>query len=233
MHHPASLPPNIRAITLDLDDTLWPVAPVIQRAEQGLHDWLVAHAPATAALPKEQKQDLRRAVHAAHPSQSHDLSFLRREAIRACLMAAGDDPALAEPAFEAFYRLRQQVQFHPGKLDALARLSRRFRLVALSNGNADIFQTEAAPYFYAALRAHEFGVAKPDPRIFHAAAEAAEVSPSEVLHVGDDSHHDVVGARSAGMAAVWITPADSVWMHGGPEPLRFAHLGDLCDHLQA
>lgn len=224
---------HIRAITLDLDDTLWPIAPVIVRAEQGLQDWLTQHAPRTAALTPDQRQACRRAVNAAHPHKQHDLSFLRREAIRACLSAASDDPALAEPAFEVFFALRQQVTFHPGKLDALARLATRYRLVALSNGNADIFQTEAAPYFASAISAQSFGVAKPDPRIFHAAAQAAGVSAHEVLHVGDDSHHDVQGARDAGMSAAWITPTESVWTHGAPEPLRFAHLADLCDHLQA
>lgn len=224
---------HIRAITLDLDDTLWAIRPVILRAEQGLQGWLAQHAPATAALPADQKQALRRATHHAHPDKAHDLSFLRREAIRACLVAAGDDPSLAEPAFEVFYSLRQQVEFLPGKLDALARLAKRYRLVALSNGNADIFKTSAACYFHAAVRAHEFGAAKPDARIFHAAAHAARVDPEQVLHVGDDSHHDVQGARDAGMAAAWITPADSVWALGGPEPLRFVHLRDLCDHLQA
>mgnify|MGYP003353772201 CR=1 FL=1 len=33
-----------RALTLDLDDTLWPVWPAIERAEAVLHDWLKAHA---------------------------------------------------------------------------------------------------------------------------------------------------------------------------------------------
>jgi 2-haloalkanoic acid dehalogenase type II len=224
---------HIRAITLDLDDTLWPIAPVIVRAEQGLQDWLLQRAPRTAALSTEERHACRRAVQLAHPDKTHDLSFLRREAIRACLQQAGDAPALAEPAFEVFFELRQQVTFHPGKLAALARLAERYRLVALSNGNADIYRTEAAPYFHAALSAREFGVAKPDARIFHAAAQAAGVEVHEVLHVGDDSQHDVQGARAAGMAAAWIVPAEAVWAHDEPEPLRFAHLADLCDHLGA
>jgi putative hydrolase of the HAD superfamily len=36
---------KIQAITLDLDDTLWPVWPTIARAEVVLHDWLEVHAP--------------------------------------------------------------------------------------------------------------------------------------------------------------------------------------------
>ncbi|MFG5407658.1 hypothetical protein ABXN37_05510 [Piscinibacter sakaiensis] len=46
---PPDLPlPTPRAITLDLDDTLWPVRPVIRRAEAALRAWLARHAPATA-----------------------------------------------------------------------------------------------------------------------------------------------------------------------------------------
>ena len=41
---------RIKAITLDLDDTLWPIWPTIARAETVLADWLQHHAPATATL---------------------------------------------------------------------------------------------------------------------------------------------------------------------------------------
>ena len=37
-----------QALTLDLDDTLWPIWPTIARAEQALQDWLRQHAPRTA-----------------------------------------------------------------------------------------------------------------------------------------------------------------------------------------
>ena len=40
----------VRAITLDLDDTIWPIAPVIVRAENALGAWLREHAPRTAEL---------------------------------------------------------------------------------------------------------------------------------------------------------------------------------------
>ena len=40
---------RIQAISLDLDDTLWPVWPTIERAERALHDWLQRHAPRSVA----------------------------------------------------------------------------------------------------------------------------------------------------------------------------------------
>ena len=39
---------RIRAITLDLDDTLWPFAPIGARVEHVQHDWLRANCPRTA-----------------------------------------------------------------------------------------------------------------------------------------------------------------------------------------
>ena len=62
------------------------------------------------------------------------------------------------------------------------------------------------------------GVAKPDPRIFHAAATAVQVAPHEVLHVGDDATLDAHGALNAGMQAVWINSANHPWPHDDTPP---------------
>ena len=44
---------TIKAISLDLDDTLWPVWPTIRRAEQVLQDWLRPQAPRSAEFMSE------------------------------------------------------------------------------------------------------------------------------------------------------------------------------------
>jgi putative hydrolase of the HAD superfamily len=48
------------------------------------------------------------------------------------------------------------------------------------------------------------GWEKPHPRIFEAALELAGVPAPQALHVGDNYQQDVVGARGAGMHAVWL-----------------------------
>lgn len=75
---------HIQAITLDLDDTLWPVAPTIAGAEQDLLEWLCVHSPQTADLTRqiEVKKTIRQQVIAKHQDRLHDLGFLRREIIR-------------------------------------------------------------------------------------------------------------------------------------------------------
>ena len=152
--------------------------------------------PQTAALLAQPavRHEIREHVNGLHPELKHNLSALRRESIRLALNRSGDDPGLAEPAFEVFFAERNRVTLFDDALQSLAFLAGRFPLVALSNGNADIQRIGIAPYFKASLSAQQFGVGKPDPRIFQAAASAAGVQPHEVLHVGDDAALDVLAA---------------------------------------
>ena len=223
---------RIRAITLDLDDTLWPVWPTIQRADQAMRDWLAARAPRTAALAADPgaAQQARRAVLQARPDLVHDLGAIRREVLRQLLRAAGDDPALAEPAFEVFYRERQRVTLFDDALPALDFLAARYPLIALSNGNADVGQVGLARYFRAAVSAASAGVAKPDARIFHTAAEAAGVTADAVLHIGDDAELDAAGALRAGMQVAWLNRDGGAWppAHADAPQAMVRDLAALC-----
>ena len=221
---------GIRAISLDLDDTLWPIWPTIERAEKVLHDWLVDNAPMTAALFSSPSalREIRDYMAANRPDLKNDLSAVRRESIRLALYRAGENPLLAEEAFEMFFAERQRVTLFEDALPSLKFLSSRFPLVSLSNGNADIGRVGLGAYFRAAISAREFGVGKPDPRIFHAAAGALEVRPEEILHVGDDATLDALGALNAGMQAAWINRADHLWPHEQQPHVTLASLTELC-----
>jgi putative hydrolase of the HAD superfamily len=220
---------KIRAVTLDLDDTLWPIWPTIERAEKALHLWLTEHAPMAAALFSSPLalREIREYMGASRPDLKHDMSALRRESIRLALYRAGEDPLLADAAFEVFFAERQRVTLFDDALPALEFLSGRYPLVALSNGNADLQRVGLAQFFRAALSAREFGVGKPDPRIFLAAAGAAEVQPEEVLHIGDDATLDALGALNAGMQAAWLNRSDAVWPHEQEPQVTVSSLDEL------
>jgi len=222
---------RVRAITLDLDDTLWPVWPTIHRAEVALTGWLTQHAPATAALSDqpEVKKAVRAEINARHADRAHDLSFLRLEAIRAMLLQAGELGDLAEPAFEVFFAERQRVNLFDDALPALAFWSQRYPVVALSNGNADVQRVGIGQHFHASVSAKSMGVAKPDLGIFVAGAAAAGVQVHEVLHIGDDAHADCVGGLAAGMQVAWLNREGHEWTHGETRPhLEVRDLYALC-----
>lgn len=222
-------PSRVRAITLDLDDTLWPIWPTIARAEAVLLEWLTRHAPATAQVfsSTEALRAIRQQMEQLRPDLKQDLSALRRESIRLALTQSGDAPELAETAFEVFFAERQRVQLFDGALQALEALASRYPVVALSNGNADVRRVGIGQHFRASISAQGAGVAKPDPRIFHLAAEAVQVAPHEVLHIGDDATLDAWGAMGAGMQAVWVNAAGHDWPHDAAPHATVRHLAEV------
>ncbi len=226
---------RIRAITLDLDDTLWPVWPTIHQAEQTLQDWLAQHAPATARYlaDPQVRHEVRAQVSRDSTHMAHDLSWQRREAIRRALVHAGDDPTLADPAFEVFFEQRQRVSFYDDALPALQALARQFPVVAVSNGNADVHRVGIGAHFHGKVSAREVGVGKPHPRIFEVAADCAGVALQDVLHIGDDPALDVLGACAVGMQTVWVNREGHVWSDPHRQPhLSVPDLLTLCRHLQ-
>lgn len=226
-------PGKIKAITIDLDDTLWPIWPVIERAEKALHDWLAAHAPMASALFANPAalREIRTEMGNSRPELKHDMSALRRESIRLALYRAGENPLLAQEAFDVFFAERQRVTLFDDALPALEFLAARFPVVALSNGNADLQHIGLSRFFRAAIHAREFGVGKPDPRIFHAAAGAVDVRPEDVLHIGDDATLDALGALNAGMQAAWLNREDKLWPHEQEPQVTLTELGALRELL--
>jgi HAD superfamily hydrolase (TIGR01549 family) len=234
---PMSSAPTLRAITLDLDDTLWPVGPTLVAAERVLADWLAARAPATAArTDAESRAAIRKRLVAEHPERAHDMSFLRHEGLRRAMHEAGEDPRLADEAFAVFLDARQRVVPFDDVGPVLERWSARYRLVAVTNGNADVARTPIGRWFSGAVSAHELGCAKPDPRMFDAACAIAGARPDEVLHVGDDPALDVLGARAAGLHAAWLRRPAFAHRHpanacGDAVPPPFEDLHALDAHL--
>jgi FMN hydrolase / 5-amino-6-(5-phospho-D-ribitylamino)uracil phosphatase len=226
---------QIKAISLDLDDTLWPIWPVIERAEKALHDWLCDHAPMTSALfsspaaLREIREYMAHVMVKQRPDIRHDLGAIRLESIRLALYRAKENPLLAEQAYAVFFAERNRVVLYDDALPALKALSARYPLVSVTNGNAQLDLVGLDGYFKAVVSAKELGVSKPDPRIFHAAANKLNLQAHEVLHIGDDAALDVMGALRVGMKAVWLNRDDKLWPYDDTEPtLMVSSLADVC-----
>jgi putative hydrolase of the HAD superfamily len=224
-----------RAITLDLDDTLWPIAPAIERAEVALDAWLREHAPAAAARwPLAERRRLRDEVDAEHPELAHDFTRQRLITLERMLREADVDVALVPSAFEAYFAARCEVEHYADTLAALDRLAERVPLAAISNGNACLVRIGLMERFRFQLAARDHGAAKPAASIFHEACRRLGVPPQDVLHVGDDPAHDVAGAACAGLRSAWINRDGRAWAEIDPSPdLEFADLGALADWLDA
>ncbi len=228
---------DVRVITMDLDDTLWEVMPVILRAEAALKTWFAEHYPGISErVSGDDVMALRAEVVTRYRDRAHDLTFLRKQTIIGMALMAGYDETLAvtisEDAFAVFNEHRNRLDLFPDARPALEKLSARYRLVAVTNGNADLELIGIDDLFDAYVSARTAGAAKPDPRIFTAAIEAGGHPAEHTLHVGDHPEHDVQGARQCGLRAAWVNRRSQPWPeeHAAAD-LEVSDLGVLADFL--
>lgn len=217
----------IKAITFDLDDTLWDVWPVVVRAERLLHDWLVARYP---RIPERytplELRELCAEIAAARPEIAHDRTRLRKDALQLAATRAGYREFDVEAAFGVFYLARNAVELFAEVRPALERLARRYTLASLSNGNADVRLIGLDDVFSFSLNAIEAGAAKPEALMFDLACRRLGARPEQIVHVGDDPEHDVRGAANAGFRTAWLNRSGRNWPGGRRAD---AEIGDLAE----
>lgn len=203
---------HIRAITLDLDDTLWAIEPVIRNAERALWQWLGQHYPAIhERFASEDVLRIREEVIQEFWSQSHDFRYLRKKVLARLAVEAGYDESLVAPAFDVFDAARNQVTLFPDVVPELERLRTRYTIVAVTNGNANLEAIGIRHLFDDVVTAVGAGAAKPDARIFAQAVERTGARPEDILHAGDHPETDVFGARQAGLKTAWVNRSGAEW----------------------
>ena len=208
-------------MSFDLDDTLWPVEPVMLAAEAEMHAWIQErHPEIMQGHDRESLRRLRGVLAQRFPQLAHDMTFLRHRMLTELFTAAGKDDAHADEAFEVFYAARNRVTLYAEVEAALKRLSARYRLFALSNGNADLRRCGISQWFNGHVTAISAGAPKPDIRIFSRLIDEAGVKPHQILHIGDDPQLDVVGAMQAGLQAAWLNRNSKPWPANLPQPPR-------------
>lgn len=202
----------IRAVLFDLDDTLFAHREAVEtgiiaygrRIGLGVTDE-AAEAQRWNALEEEHY----------HRYLSGELHFLQQRWERARAYAApyghSLDDEQANAWFDDYFTEYQAAwSLHPDALRCLGALrSRGLPVGLITNGDLE-FQTdkirrvELTDHLEHVVASGEFGVTKPDPRIFVHACALFGVAPAEAIYIGDRLQTDAIGAAAAGLHGVWI-----------------------------
>jgi len=146
--------------------------------------------------------------------------------------AAGDE-ALAE--MRAYHDQHNLWEYVPADVaPALAALrALDLRLVVVSNANGTLRalfdRVGLTRWFDVVLDSHEWGVEKPDPRLFQLALEQSRADAARTVHVGDLYHVDVIGARNAGLRDGVLF--DMAGLYGDVDCPRVASLAALVEWI--
>ncbi len=142
--------------------------------------------------------------------RDHDEIFVRYTS-RIIELMGGQGPGVAIAAREIYDDWAHHHHFEmyddvPGALRELQRRQVKMGLISNSHRSLIGFQEHFALHglMTVAVSSAEFGVMKPDPRIFQEALDQMQVTAAEAVMVGDSLPHDVLGARQIGMRGVWL-----------------------------
>ncbi len=146
-------------------------------------------------------------------------------------------------------RLRLSVHHwaaFPDSVDALSRLGRRFRLVAMTNAQRWAFEGFARTLghpFHASFTVDDSGTEKPDPAFFEHVFDFIRSEghrPADILHVAQSQYHDIGVSRRLGLTNCWIERRHAQPGYGGtiePETFtepdfHFTTLASLADAVE-
>lgn len=141
-------------------------------------------------------------------------------------------PELGLPADEEnAQRLRAAVpdwKPFPDSVAALARLKKRYKLIAMTNAQRWAFEHFSAALgqpFHAAFTVDDTGTEKPDPAFFEqvfAFVEGEGGTKDDILHVAQSQYHDIGISRQLGLTNCWIERRHAQKGYGGTiEPAQF------------
>jgi putative hydrolase of the HAD superfamily len=144
----------------------------------------------------------------------HDEIFVRYTS-RIIEFMGGSGPGVAIAAREIYddWAHHHHFEMYDDVPDALRRLQQQgVRMGLISNSHrplhtfSDHFALEGM--MTVTVSSAEFGVMKPDPRIFQEALDRMGVTADQAVMVGDSLPHDVLGARQVGMRGVLLDRYD-------------------------
>lgn len=215
---------HIKAISFDLDDTLYSNKPVMELIEKKM---IVYFANLAVINKKKESQQVifdyrfwapfRQQAILKQSDLTNDVVQSRLVTYRLGFIALGlkesDAEQEAQKALAYFVSLRSNVIVPESSKALLAYLSQKYPLIAISNGNVDTKVIGINHYFQHVYHAgwQADGTLlrqKPMRDMFMLACQKLAIKPSQLLHVGDCGRADIQGALLAGCQAAWLSCYD-------------------------
>jgi HAD superfamily hydrolase (TIGR01549 family) len=211
-----------KAVLFDLDDTLFDhractraALLAIRQVEPAFERWAFeAFEAEHAALLEENHLEVLAGRLTVDDARLRRFGRLLERAGAPC--GPSDVEAVARAYREAYRHNRQEV---PGALDLLAALQGSAAIGIVTNNVAAEQRQKLAEFGFdrrvdAVVISEDVGITKPDPGIFRIALDRLGCDAASAVMVGDAWGTDIVGARSAGLRAVWFNRTGAA----SPEP---------------
>jgi putative hydrolase of the HAD superfamily len=127
-----------------------------------------------------------------------------------------------------------QKNLLPDAMETLQELSKRYAIHIVTNGFSEVQDVKIdnsglKPFITHRISSELVGVQKPNPKVFHYALKVSGAKRKDSLMIGDSLEADVIGARRAGIEAVYFNPGAKP--HGEQLKFEIRRLRELLDWL--
>ncbi|OQM34264.1 flavin mononucleotide phosphatase [bacterium endosymbiont of Pedicinus badii] len=199
---------NVRAITFDLDNTLYDDKPIVKKADYESMKFLKDYHPKLKKIKKKEYQKLREFLRNKYPHYFHDVNYWRWFSIYLVMKNVGISEKQAKNGANIAMKIvqywRSRIHIPKQTHEILKKLKNSFPLIIITNGNANPYLFGIGKYFFCILRAGIDGRSKPYKDMYKLASLKLCLPINSILHVGDDIITDIKGAIDSGMQACWI-----------------------------
>ncbi len=199
---------QVKAMSFDLDDTLYDNHPLMITAEKKLLNFIRTEYNKCANTDIRFWRSHKATALKQTPELCNDMGELRRRTLLAGFHQQGYRGAALSDAtkqsFDYFYFERSHFKVDKTVCSLLEKLANHFPLVAITNGNVNLSQIGIADYFSACFKANLQQPMKPHAKMFELTSAFLDLPAHNILHIGDNMEKDVFGARSAGFSTAWF-----------------------------
>ena len=204
-------PLAFKVLSFDLDDTLYDNLPHIHRAEAAFLAFMQQNFNAEHGWHSAFWYQTKMHLVQSTPALQHDIGLLRWRTVEYLLqqlgLTANEARVGADAGLDCFLHHRSDFTVSDEVISLLNQLGERFTLIGITNGNVDACRIGLTPVLDFVLHPGNGVKMKPAPDLFIKAQQLLDVSPSQILHIGDSFKADVVGARRAGCQSAWLNPS--------------------------
>ena len=188
----------IKTVAFDADDTLVDTRNAVMAASAAVIAHLDEPQLSVELFQDDAREHWQRMI-------EHPAFVIRTEATRFTLARVGRE-AETEAIVELFFDIRfANSRPFQGVVEVLQKLRADYTVGYATNGNSRSDRCGLEGMFDFELYAIADGVPKkPAEAFYRRMVELAEREPTEIVYVGDNYEHDVVGPKSLGMRAVWL-----------------------------
>jgi len=222
---------TFKAISFDLDDTLYSNYPVMMATDAKMLAYFSAffssisshaHLSKNTVFDHQFWWPFRQQALKINPNLIHHVGDVRLVTYSLGLKALGLNDDVAEQAAKnALYYFEQQRSDFVIPLavhQLLNVLQKKYPLVAISNGNVDTDKIGISKYFQYRFHAGDLVTKpsgertqlrqKPHADMFRIACDKLAIAPAQLLHIGDCGRADIQGAINAGCQTAWVSYYD-------------------------